>query len=309
MKYSNEFKVGASIVISVVVFILGSRFFESIPLFRGTYDLHTTFEDARGMVNGNAVRINGVSVGSVQDVELDSATNLVSIRLRLDSKISVPQGSYAEITGIDALSAVQLTIHPGPPGNPPIESGGSLPSQPASDLLATMTDRAPQLVDRIDSVLVGLNATLTDTRGIIEPQSDLRLMLTSLRGSANELERLMAAERSRISRVLANVDTLTVTLGDVANSANDSLAISLSHLNSLLARMDGNMAQLETTMASLDAIVGKIDRGEGTLGLMINDPSLYHNLDSTVQNMNALLVDFKENPVRYMKALRLVDVF
>jgi phospholipid/cholesterol/gamma-HCH transport system substrate-binding protein len=309
VKYSNEFKVGASIVISVIVFILGSRFFDSIPLFRGTYELFANFEDARGMVKGNAVRINGVSVGSVQDVSLDPATNLVSIRIRLDSKIIVPQGSYAEITGIDALSAVQLTIHPGPPGNPPIESGGSIPSQRASDLIATMTERAPELVDRIDSVLVGLNLTLTDTRGIIEPQSDLRLMLASLRGSASELERLMVSERTRLARVLANVDTLTATLGDVAGSANDSLAISLGHLNNLLARMDGNMAQLETTMASLDAIVGKIDRGEGTLGLMINDPSLYNNLDSTVQNMNALLVDFKQNPVRYMKALRLVDVF
>ncbi|MEZ4701099.1 MAG: MlaD family protein [Rhodothermales bacterium] len=309
MKYSNEFKVGASIVISVIVFILGTRFFDSIPLFRGTYDLYTTFEDARGMVNGNAVRINGVNVGSVQDVALDPATNLVNIRLRLDSKIQVPQGSYAEITGIDALSAVQLTIHPGPAGNPPMEPDSRMPSQPASDLVATMTARAPALVDRIDSVLVGLNATLGDTRGIIEPQSDLRLMLTSLRSSAETLNAMVTTERSRISRVLANVDTLSANLGDVAGSANDSLAIALGQLNSLLARMDRNMAQLEGTMASMDNIVGRIDRGEGTLGLMINDPSLYNNLDSTVQSMNALLIDLKKNPVRYMKALRLVDVF
>ncbi len=309
MNYSNELKVGASIIISVVIFILGSRFFDSVPLFRGTYDLHTTFENARGMVVGNAVRINGVNVGSVQEVRLDPSTNLVLISMRLDSEIVVPQGSYTSITGIDALSAVQLTIHPGPPGNPPVERGGSIPSEPAPDLLGDLTDRAPMLVDRIDSVLVGLNATLGDTRGIIEPESDLRLMLTSLRGSANALESLMKGERARISRILANVDTLSASLGEVAGNTNDSLAVSLGQLNSVLARLDRNMAQLETTMTGLDTIVGRIERGEGTLGMLVNDPSLYHNMDSTLQNMNALLIDFKENPVRYMRALRLVDVF
>lgn len=309
MKYSNEFKVGASIVISLIIFILGTRFFDNIPLFRGTYDLYTRFENARGMVVGNAVRINGVNVGSVQEVSLDPATNLVNIRMRLDADIQVPQGSYAEITGIDALSAVQLTIYPGPPGNPPIEHGGSVPSQPASDFIANLTDRAPVLVDRIDSVLVGLNATLGDTRGMVEPRGDLRLMLASLRASAASLETLVSTERSRISRVMANVDTLTAVLSDVAGETNDSLAISLGHVNQLLTRMDRNVGRLEFTLARLDSIVVRIDRGEGTLGLMINDPSLYRNLDSTAASMNALLVDLKKNPVRYLRALRIVEVF
>ena len=71
MNYSNELKVGIAIVVSLLIFFLGSRFFEDIPLFKRTYTLNTEFSDARGMITGNAVRISGVKVGSVLEVALD----------------------------------------------------------------------------------------------------------------------------------------------------------------------------------------------------------------------------------------------
>jgi phospholipid/cholesterol/gamma-HCH transport system substrate-binding protein len=77
----------------------------------------------------------------------------------------------------------------------------------------------------------------------------------------------------------------------------------------VLNRVDRNLTQLESTTLTLDSIVGKVDRGEGTVGLLVNDASLYHRMDSTVNSMNQLLIDLKENPVRYLRAMRLVDLF
>ena len=309
MKYSNELKVGSAIVISIVIFFLGSRFFEDIPLFKGTYDLYTEFGDARGMIVGNAVRISGVKVGSVQEVDLNPTNNKVRIQMRLDSRFRVPEGSYTEITGIDALSVVQLSIHPGPPENPALEEGAVIPSREEGDILSSLTDRAPVLINRVDSVLIGLDATLGETQGVIAPGSDLRLMLASLKNSAASLEALLQQERRRLSSVLANVDTLTGELSQLSSGAGDSLAVITRNLNAVLERVDRNLDQLESATASLDSIVGKIDRGEGTIGLLVNDASLYYRLDSTMTNMNQLLIDLKENPVKYMRALRLVDIF
>ena len=309
MNYSNELKVGVAIIVSIVIFFLGSRFFEDIPLFKGTYDLYTEFDDARGMIPGNAVRISGVKVGSVQEVDLNPENNRVRIRMRLDSRFRVPEGAYTEITGIDALSVVQLSIHPGPPGNPPLPEGALIPSKTNGDVLSSLTDRAPVLIDRVDSVLIGLDATLGETKGVIAPGGDLRLMLASLKNSAASLEGLLREERGRLSRVLANVDTLTGALSDLTGGGGDSLMAVTQNLNAVLNRIDQNLARLETATAGLDSIVGKIDRGEGTIGMLVNDPSLYHRLDSTVYSMNQLLIDLKKNPVRYMRALRLVDLF
>ena len=309
MNYSNELKVGIAIIVSLIIFFLGTRFFEDIPLFKGTYTLNTEFKNARGMIPGNAVRISGVKVGSVQEVVLDPQSNNVAISMRLDTDIRVPEGSHTEITGIDALGAVQLVIVPGPVENPLVGDGGFVPGIEDDDIFESLTDKAPVLINQVDSVLVGLDQTLGHTQGIMRPGSDLQLMLSSLKNSANAIESLLRQERVRLSRLLANVDTLTGELGGLSQTASDSLAEVAGNLNRLLERVDQNMAQIETTTASLDSIMGKIDRGEGTVGLLVNDPALYHRLDSTVTSMNQLLVDIKDNPVKYMRALRLVDIF
>lgn len=309
MNYSNELKVGVAIVISIVIFVLGSRFFEDIPLFKGTYELYTVYDDARGMIAGNAVRISGVQVGSVKEVALEPGTNKVNIWMRLNAEFKVPEGSMTEITGIDALGAVQMVINPGPADNPILAPGSEVPSKEEGDLLTDLTDRAPLLINRVDSVLVNLDATLGHTEGLMSPGSDLREMLVSLKNTAASLETLMRQQRNRMGNILANVDTLTGDISTLTGTAGDSLAMVTENLNKVLARVDQNLLQLEATTNALNSIVGKIDRGEGTVGLLVNDAGLYHRMDSTVSNMNKLLIDFQENPVRYMRALRIVDLF
>lgn len=309
MNYSNELKVGIAIVVSLIIFFLGSRFFEDIPLFKGTYTLRTEFSDARGMITGNAVRISGVKVGSVLDVELDPMTNMVGIQMRLDSDIRVPEGSYTEITGIDALGAVQLVITPGPPENPLLGEGGFIPGNEEGDIIGDLTTKAPALINSVDSVLVGLDRTLGHTDNLMQPGGELDLMLRSLKNSAVSVEGLLRQERGRLSRVLANVDTLTGNLTGLSATAGDSLAEITENVNLMLTRVESTLQGLDSTTASLDSIIGKIDRGEGTIGLLVNDDEMYYRIDSTLTHMNALLIDFRENPVKYMRALRLVDIF
>ncbi len=309
MNYSNELKVGIAIVVSLIIFFLGTRFFEDIPLFKGTYVLETEFSDARGMITGNAVRISGVKIGSVLDVTLDPATNMVNIRMRLNSSYRVPEGSYTEISGIDALGAVQLVIQPGPLENPAIPDGGFIPGNEEKDLISSLSEKAPVLVNQVDSVLVGLDQTLGYTDQMIAPGSDLNELLGSLKNSAQVVEGLLRKERSRLVNVLASVDTLTTELSGLSSTAGDSLAQITGNMNVLMSDVEQSLASLDSTLHSLDSIIGKIDRGEGTVGLLVNDPGLYHRIDSTVTNLNSLIVDLQENPVKYMRALRLVDIF
>lgn len=308
MNYSNELKVGIAIVVSLIIIFLGTRFFEDIPLFKGTYNLNTEFSDARGMIKGNAVRISGVKVGSVLEVSLNPETHNVAIKMRLNSGARVPEGSHTEITGIDALGAVQMVIVPGQSSTLLVD-GDFIPGNEEGDILTSLTDKAPVLVNQVDSILVGLDQTLSHTEGLMSPGSDLRMLLTSLKGSAQSVEGLLKAERGRLVSIMTHVDSLSGSLSGISATAGDSLAQISGNLNQLLTRVDSNMVQLESTLTSIDSIVGKIDRGEGTVGLLINDESLYYTMDSTLTNINSLVVDIQNNPVKYMRALRLVDIF
>ena len=77
----------------------------------------------------------------------------------------------------------------------------------------------------------------------------------------------------------------------------------------MLARMDRNLKSFESVSASLAEILRKINEGEGTLGLFVNDPGVYQKMDSVLSSLDALLIDFRNNPDKFMKELRLVDIF
>lgn len=317
MRYSKEIKVGLSLILSVVVFVLGIRLFEDLPLFRGTQSYYSTFEDASGILPGNSVRISGVRVGSVDAVELDPETANVRVDFHVDEGVAIPEGSTAEISGIAALNSVYLQIHLGPASNPGIAEGGLVPSLGEATLLGQLTDQAPALIGRIDTLLASASGTFQATdRLLTSSEADVHQTLAAFRSTAVTLDQLLRAERDRLARTLANAERFSSDLTAVASDLrafgdenSDSLRLAFANLNSALARLDRNMAALESSTATLDDVLGKIDRGEGTLGRLINDPALYAKLDSAVTGLNTLVTDFQQNPGRYLRDLRLVDIF
>lgn len=309
MKYSNELKVGIAIALTVIIFVLGVRYFEDIPLFRGTYELATSFRDAGGLVSGNVVRINGVNVGAVQNVSLNLESGGVDVLFFVDSGIIIPEGSTTSISGISALGAVRMEIKLGPGNNPALQPGAVLPST-ESDILTDIMDRAPGIVNSADSILLGLNVTLEEAQGLLgDPQSDLRQTLVAITGTANSLTHVLQSEQAKLSTVLENLASLSANLDSFTTEKGDSIDTVIQNLNDTIDQLDRNLASLEGTTSSLNSILLKVDQGDGTLGLLVNDPSLYHQLDSTLLRMNNVLEDFQRDPKRYLKDLNLIKVF
>src|SRR5690606_14590378 len=207
VKYSKEIKVGLTLLFSAVIFILGIRFFQDLPLFRGPHSLYSTFEDASGILPGNAVRVNGVRVVSVDEVVLDPETNEVRVHFHVDEEIAVPEGSHTEIGGIAALNSVHLRLHLGPASNPRVAEGGLIPSLREANLLGQLTEQAPGLVEQVDTLLYSANATFASANRLLTgSDEDLRRTLAAFRGTAETLNDLLRAEQARLSRTLANFD-------------------------------------------------------------------------------------------------------
>jgi len=306
VKYTNEIKVGVALVLSALIFYVGIRYFKDLPLFQGTNAFSTNFANANGLVSGNVVRIHGVNVGAVDEVRLAPGSSRAEVSFHVDRGVVIPHGSTTSIGGFGALGVIRIDINLGPADGPAHQPGDVIPSY-EEDSLDDLLERAPALVGRADSLLIGATATLDAARTLIaHPESDLRQTLVAIQGSAQAINSLLRSEQARIARVLEGVDTLT---GSLNTLARDSLGVTVENLNALLDRVDQNMAALMGTTATLNTILGKIDRGEGTLGLLINDASLYHQLDTTLANLNRILLDFERDPKRYLKDLKLIDVF
>ncbi|MFB6249331.1 MAG: MlaD family protein [Salinibacter sp.] len=310
MQYSNELKVGAAIVLTVVVAFAGVRFFQNVPLFGSPYTLYAEFDDAGGLSAGNPVRMKGVKVGSVDRVRLDPKTQTVRVRLQMERGPVIPEGSRAMVSGISALGGVHVNITPGPRGNPPVAPGTVLSSPPEGSTLEQLTAQIPSLASKTDSVLTGADATLDGlNRQLRSPNSDLRRTLTSVRELSGSLEQITEAEKDNIRSLIQNLEAISSDLRAVTGEAGDSIDVAVRRLNRSLTRLNRSLASFEKTSATLDTITTKINSGHGTAGRLLNDPGLYTKLDSAAVRANRVLLDFRKNPGRYLDDMTLVKVF
>jgi phospholipid/cholesterol/gamma-HCH transport system substrate-binding protein len=310
VKFSRELTVGLSIVLAVVIFVLGVRFFEDLPLFRGTYTLHTAFDNANGLNKGNAVRVNGVRVGAVDAVELDPEANRVRIRFHIDRAIAVTEGSHATLGGIAALASIHMNIHPGPPSNERVEDGGFIPGLSGGGLLEMVTEKGPELAGQVDSVLTTANRTFEEAEILLHGvDGEVQQTLVAFRRAAVTLESTLRAEQASLHRTLANLEAFSSDMSEFSGTSSDTITVAVQSLNRSMRRLEIALERVEGSTDTLDEILAKINAGDGTMARLINDPSVYARLDSTLASMNRILVQFENDPEVYLKHLELIDIF
>ena len=304
---AQAIKVGLAIILAVVIFFFGIRYFEGIPL-KGMYEITTEFDHVDGMIPGNIILINGVTIGSIADVSLDNQTRNVLIHMRINNGVEIPIDSHTEITGFSAFGGVQINIVLG--DSPQlIQHGDALPSEQVS-LLTHASEFAKPYVNQFDSVLTGLNGTLYALQNQLdEPTSDVRQTLTSLNSMTSTLDQVVRTERTRMQAIMQSLQTTLTNADQLTVTSKDSLARTLNQLNQTLQQTDQTLLQLQTMSVNLNTLLTKINSGQGTLGLLANDPSLYHQMDSTFSSLNRLLTDFEADPKRYLKHIKPVDIF
>ena len=309
VKHSKELIVGLSLAAAVVVFALGIRFLQDVPLFRSTYVLYTHFESAGELSGSSSVRINGVNVGTVGDVRLDT-DNRVRVRLHLDDSIHIPEGSHAEIGGITALGNNFVIIFPGPPGNLPIADGGYIEGISEPDAFEAVTERSLRLTENVEEALANANVLLEDTGLLIgETGADIRPTLRALREVTDALARTLREEQESVREIISNVETVSEDLSRISGASADTLAQTLQRLDHITMYLENSLETLEGATHNLDEILNKINNGDGTIARLLNDPALYIQMGSTLGALDALLKDLQENPRKYLRHMDIVDVF
>lgn len=310
MKYSKELTVGVSIVIAAVIFVLGIRFLEDVPLFRGTYGLNTSFESVSGLAKGSGVRVNGVRVGAVDAVELDPAGENVRVQFYVDRDVRIPEGSYATIAGIAALASIQLNVHLGPAGNPRIPEGGFVPGREQADVLDMVTSRGPKLAGQVEEVLTNANQALESAEVLFDSaQGNVEPTLLALRQASQTLARTLRTEQASIRQTIGNLEAFSEDVSGFSDASADTLAAAITKLNRSMTQLDRSLSTLDRSTHTLDEILAKVNTGEGTLARLVNDPTLYEKMDSTFSSLNALLEAIRNDPEKYLKHMALVDLF
>lgn len=306
---SNEIKVGITVLLATIVAIVGFRFMRDVPIFQQSLEIYTTFDRVDGISPGSLVNISGVKAGSVSDLELQSGGD-VRVQLRIDSDIRIPRGSVANLTSLGIVEGKSIVISLGD-SEESVQHGDEIEGVYVEGIMEAVGQQAEDLGEGVSSSVAELNLFLTRLNETLD--EDTRLALgAAVQNSASVAEQvadLLEEKENQIgtaiesaSRTLSQLDTLTTE----NRPRIDSLMVSLEqNINELSAVQAG----LQQATASLNQILEKINRGEGTIGRLVNDPAVYDNLDSLSREMNILMKNINEDPARYLKHMSIIDIF
>lgn len=305
-KVSNETKVGVFATICIALLILGYNMLKGSSIFSSTKTYYAVYSNLGGLENSNEVKINGLSVGRVTDFAFTSGKNPdVIVTFSVNSDIKIPYGTVATIASPDILNSKEIDldlshadytrIHK---AGDTIESGTKvgLPQAIAKEI-EPLKEKTEILLSSLDTLAVAMNSVLN-----AQARSNLAQSLNNLNAATGKIDELLGKNEERLSKILANVDSITSNLGR-SNSQIHTVIANFASISDTLAKAQVAAAvfQAKLALAQFNATMNKVDSGKGSLGLLVNDDKLYTNLQNASNSLNALLIDLKEHPGRYIR--------
>lgn len=301
----NEIKVGIAVVLASAVFYFGTRYLRDLPIWSQAIIYYTELPNSGGLVVGNVVAVSGVGVGSVNEVELTSNGALIAFSVH--DKIALTEGSTASIGGLGFISSVQLNISLGPTDAPILPPRSVIPASTESDIFSDLADRTPVVLNRVDTLLAGSTTAISAATDLLSnPEGQVNQALSSIQSSADALQSVLIDEQGSLQAVLNDIQNLTNAL---ETFTEDSLSTVTSEVGHIMEQLSQSLDLLEVTTSELNFLISSINNGNGTLGKLVHDDSLYAELLGTTSALKNILEDFEENPRKYLEHLKLIEVF
>lgn len=296
MKLSREIKTGIIVIAGIVAFIFGLSYLKSSPLFENNKTFYAVYDNVGGLQPGTQVSINGYGVGNVIGINFKDNSGKLLVTFSVSNEFEFSQNSVAELFDTGIIGGKGIQIIPVFDEAPRAQSGDTLQSKIKPGITELVQQKLTPLqlkvegaVSHADSLLMNVNDILDDPtrRELKQTIVSLNELIRSFKGSADNLNVLLANNKEQLDNSLKNVDNITSNFSKLSDS---------------LASVDlaGTLTNFQTTVDKLNGILSKIEQGEGSLGKLHKDDALYNNLAEASRELDLLLQDFRLNPKRYV---------
>ena len=294
---NKEFKIGLVAIFSIIVLIFGINYLKGLNMFNSSKYFFAKYENIGGLKVGSFVLVNGFQVGSVSNIELltnDNQNLLVTVNINYD--ISIPINTICKIVNQDLMGTKGINLIL---GNDTVLAniGDTLISGIESSLqdevnaqILPLKIKTEDLIGSVDSVMMIITAILNkDTRENLKNSfASLDKTFELMSHTMIQINQVVDHNDERISNIVKNIESNNHNITKILeNFSNISEGIAKSNINNLLN--------------SLDHISNKINKSEGSLGMLIHDEDLYINLKNSSKELENLINDIKENPKRYVR--------
>jgi phospholipid/cholesterol/gamma-HCH transport system substrate-binding protein len=307
----KEVKVGLVATAALGMLIYGLNFLKGINMFSHTKKLYAVYTDIQGIVPANPVMVNGFHVGQIHDIEIrpDASGKIVITMIVTNADVRIPKNSVAKIISDGFLGSKAMEIDLGT-GTDYVKDGDTLKSAVEQSLKDAVNQQVLPLKAKAEELISSIDSTVTIVQGIFSMKTrnnlsqsieSINISLKHLESTSGNLDDLMASQKKTISDILGKIDQIAGALAknskQLGNAVNNLSTISDSLAK---ANIKGTINNADSALYYTAKLLEKINKGQGSLGMLANDTTLYKRLSSASDNLSKLLEDMKAHPKRYV---------
>ncbi len=311
MKKSTVIYIGATFILAIVIFVWGYNYLKGKDLFSKQRIFYSRYHKIDGLVTANPVLINGKQVGSVNKIYFtpDHSGDLMVVFLIKD-KFPIPKNTVARIINATLLGAKSVDLKL---GNSKVlaQSGDTLRGSvevtlknEVNSALAPMKARAERLLSNVDTLVRSISELFSkNAKGNLKKSiTDVAGTLHNLNITTAELKDMVENNNVHVSRTLANLDSLSSTLMDSRGDLQATIH-NFKNISDTLSKVElaQTIYQTKKSLVRINLLLKRINQGQGTIGSLMANDSLYIELNRSALELNRLLKDIRENPHRYLK--------
>lgn len=295
MKVSREIKTAVLVIISIILFIWGYSFLKGKNLFDNSNKLFVVYENVAGLAPSAPVTLNGLTIGKVNSISINPDGKLL-VELHIATDFPIAKTSIAEIYDSGLVGGRQIAIKPNLLDKNYTVSGDYLQASSKLGLTDALAQQLEPLQAKIQQLLENADVLFSNVNDILDTQTrqNLKNSIASLNTTLSEfsvasknINGLLAENKSKLNNTLNNVDKVSGNFATIS----DSLA---------KANLGQTVKNLEKTLAKVDKIMAELEQGNGTMGKLIKDDTMYTNFAKTSKELELLLQDLRLNPTRYV---------
>lgn len=284
--FTKEVRIGIAAIIALCVLIYGINYLKGIHLFKPTSYFYVKFQNVNGLTKSSPVYADGFRVGIVRELyyNYEHPGNVVA-EIDVEPDLRIPKGSSAELAA-EMLGGVRMNLLLANNPREKYQTGDTIPGGLNSGMLGQVSDLVPHLermLPKLDSIMSSLNTLLADP-SIPTTLHNIENLTANLSATSGQLQRLMTNDIPQLTGKLNTIGDNFITISGNLKEINYAAA----------------MQKVDSTLANVKMITDKLGRKDNTIGLLLNDPSLYNNLNATTANAASLLEDLRLHPKRYV---------
>jgi len=306
----KEVRIALFFILGMVLVYWGINFLKGKDIFSHQTILYAEYDNVTGLQEANPIMLNGFKIGQIAEITFKpGGKGKLVVKMLITEDVDIPSNSIAKIISSDLLGSKAMQIILGN-ASEPAESGDYLKGETETDLkeevsmqILPLKNKAEELLSSFDSVLVILQMIFNDdTReNLSRSFESIKNTIASLEHASYNIDTLVSAQRYRLGNIFANVESITANLKD----NNDKIRQVFTNLETISdsltkSNFKSTINNANESLAKFNEVMTKVNQGQGSLGLLINNDTLYYNLEKSSKDLDKLVEDLRLNPQRYL---------